>query len=253
MIQKPSSRPAVLIISILIAVAAIGFIAKQQHDISQMRQDNEALRTQTKALADDLAQARGTATPETGTPLASGHPGASRPKAKSSHAKAMLAARQQAAAAESGPDAGDRGSTKESDSQARQDPTPSPSSTRKLLEFDRSSVESTANGLTATLHFKNSNATPLGLVSLAIRTEIGSNAKILGFSPVGITSSSEETKELAENGKFAFYQGTVNEATNVTFILTLSEPATLNARGTCGMKHLRVNVQPGAATVERIE
>lgn len=252
--NKQSQSRAIVpkVIGVLLAIAAIALLAKQQHDIAQMRQDNEQLQARAEALEADIAQARSAGAAADITPPTQS-PKAAHAKSKSSHAKAMLAAQQQNPTLESGSDGGDRGSTKGSVSPTIQNTEHSPSPRNKKLIFESSSVESTANGLTATLHFKNSGTTPLGLVALALRTEPGSNARILSFAPVGLTSSSEETSEVAENGKFAFYQGTADMATNVTFVLSLSEASTLDARGTCGMTHLRLNIQPGAATVESVE
>jgi hypothetical protein len=95
------------------------------------------------------------------------------------------------------------------------------------------------------MRFSPSKTGPLGLVALVVRMPRNSDARILDLTPVGRATYTESNKELAENGKFAFFQGTLKpgDEKEVRFALKVSGPTTASMTGSCGLKPFELTIQ----------
>ena len=117
------------------------------------------------------------------------------------------------------------------------------------LELAGTEVHPIPGGLSTTMRFTTRKTGPLGLVAMAIRVPKNVDARILDLAPVGPATYSDDSKRVSEDGKFAFYQGTLGEETNVQFALSVSGPATANVRGTRGIGTFQLEIQPTGANV----
>ncbi len=127
---------------------------------------------------------------------------------------------------------------------------PAPDVNKLILSPTNLTAKPVEGGIAATLDFNANKAGPLGLVALAIRIPKESSARIFDLTPViGIEKYTDSTKEISGDGKFAFFQGTLVEDTDVQFTLSVTEPVTALVRGTRGIGPLLLNVQPNGATI----
>ena len=212
MTTKSTSR-----IVVFLAVAGIAVLLaalwKQQADLARIRQDLGRLQEQNDGLRKDLKQAG----VEPGQAAAAGGQG------QGSAAQEASAAHPVAAR------------------------PPAPEANKLVLAGTE--VQAIPGGLAATLKYTTSKAGPLGQVGLAVRLSRNVEARILDLAPVGPATYSDDSKTVSEDGKFAFFQGTLGEETNVQFTLSVSEPATVEIRGARGVGVLKLDIQPTAATV----
>jgi hypothetical protein len=111
------------------------------------------------------------------------------------------------------------------------------------LALASSEVTSTPEGLVATLRFTPSKTGPLGLLAVAVRMPRGSDVKILGLAPVGSAAYADFSKEISEDGRFAFFQGTLGDEREVQLALSVSGPTTASVKATCGIKPFELAIQ----------
>ena len=104
-------------------------------------------------------------------------------------------------------------------------------------------------GIETTMRFAARKPGPLGLVALAVRLPKNVDARILSLAPFGPAAFADFSKQISEDGRFAFFQGTLGEETNVQFALSVSGPAVANVRGTSGIGAFQLSIQPTKASV----
>ncbi len=104
-------------------------------------------------------------------------------------------------------------------------------------------------GIETTMRFAARKPGPLGLVALAVRLPKNVDARILSLAPFGPAAFADFSKQISEDGRFAVFQGTLGEETNVQFALSVSGPAVANVRGTSGIGAFQLSIQPTKASV----
>ncbi|MEI6563151.1 MAG: hypothetical protein WCO42_02450 [bacterium] len=129
-------------------------------------------------------------------------------------------------------------------------PVPSPSHTDKnLLVFTGTEVQQTTNGLIAIMRFKPSKTGPLGLVAMSVRLPSDIDSTIQSIAPVGTTKYEDSDSTVSENGRFAFFQGTLGDEKDVAIALGVSGSAQAFIKGSCGINAFQLDIQPTNATV----
>jgi len=195
---------------------------KQQSDLSRVRREYGQLQEQFEGLQRNLATSRA----EPGSPVA---PGEGVPQVAS----------KETGVAEIPPDAAPV-------HPMEQPPVPEPN----RLTLEGTEVNTTSEGLVTTLRFSPSKTDPLGVLALVIRLPRDGDASILDLAPVGSTAYSDVSHRVSEDGKFAIFQGTLGESTDVEFALSVSGSATADIRGTCGIEAFQLDIQSTGASVQ---
>jgi hypothetical protein len=104
--------------------------------------------------------------------------------------------------------------------------------------------------LTTTLLFHPTKSNSTYEVAFLARVPKTSMARILDLKPVDATPFENPEKSVNASGKFAIYRGFFRSAAPVAFQLTVSEPVTVDVRGTCGIGPFKINLAVSGATVE---
>jgi hypothetical protein len=111
-------------------------------------------------------------------------------------------------------------------------------------------VKETPAGLTARLEFQPDAAQgPLDMVALVVRIPSGSDVRIVAFGPVDEGDYSDIRTRVAQEGKFAIFQGTPDALKKLRFDLTVSGPVTATVRGSKGIRAFEITVDPANAVV----
>ncbi|MEI7437163.1 MAG: hypothetical protein WCL16_10210 [bacterium] len=127
--------------------------------------------------------------------------------------------------------------------------TPPPVSEPNRLTLAGVEARPVAGGIEAGLKFTPRTNGPLGHVALVVRMPRNVEAIIIDLKPAGAATFSDSNKTISENGKFACFQGTLGEETNIQFTLSVSAPVTADVRGTHGIGAFQLEVQPTGAKV----
>jgi hypothetical protein len=109
-------------------------------------------------------------------------------------------------------------------------------------------VNQTSTGLVATLRFKASKKGPLGMVGMSVRLPGTTEAALQSIKPVGAASYEESEATVSENGRFAFFQGTAGDESDVQIALGVSSPARVYIKGNRGIGFFLLDIQPTNAT-----
>jgi hypothetical protein len=222
--MNTESRSRAFIVQVMAVVCiAVLFAAwwKQRADLSRIRGDYGRLREQNEGLQQDLTQARA-------------EPG----RSAAAHAQVQPQASKGHDAQEPRPGAA-----------ALQPKAHPPAPEPNRLALAGAEVNPIPNGLVTTMRFSASKAGPLGILALVIRLPRDGDATILDLAPVGSTTYADVAKRVSEDGKFAVFQGTMGEATDAQFALSVSGPATADVRGTCGIEPFQLDIQPTGAKI----
>lgn len=105
-------------------------------------------------------------------------------------------------------------------------------------------VKGTDRGPVATIPFSPTTTEPIGQVWIVAFLPQGADAKILDLSPTSGTTYSTVDKQLSENGWFAAFQGTPQDATNLSFHLAVSKPVTATVKGNAGIAPFEIDLKP---------
>jgi hypothetical protein len=117
--------------------------------------------------------------------------------------------------------------------------------TKPQLVVSNPMVKETGRGPVATFQFSRTTTDPIGPVIIVAFLSPGSEAKILDLSPAGSTNYSEIDKRISENGWFAAFRGTPQDQTDLSFRLSVSQPATAMIKGNCGIQPFKIDLRPG--------
>lgn len=126
-------------------------------------------------------------------------------------------------------------------------PHPPPPEINRLV-YTGTEVNQTATGLVATLRFKASKKGPLGLVGMSVRLPGSTEAALQSIRPAGSASYEESESTVSENGRFAFFQGTAGDESEVQIALGISSPARVYIKGNRGIGFFLLDIQPTNAT-----
>lgn len=207
---------------ILAAVGVVFVLFNQQRAATrQARQEKEALAAQVAELQRGLAEARAAPAPAAAVPEPvppaepAAEPGVAAPPAPAAPEPVA-------------------------------EPGPVVRATGLLLE--KTSVEVTDAGLTATLRFAPEGAEPVGVVAIVVRVPRDGDARIVDLGPRGAAKFGDVSKRVAEDGKFAIYQGTPEAVEALEFALSVSAPVAADVRGTAGIGPLELTIGPTEAT-----
>lgn len=105
-------------------------------------------------------------------------------------------------------------------------------------------VSQTTNGLVAIMKFKPSKSGPLGLVAMSVRLPPNLNSTIQSLKPLGPAQYTESESTVSEDGRFAFFQGTLGDEPDVQIALGVSSAALAFVKGSCGIGGFQLNIQP---------
>lgn len=119
---------------------------------------------------------------------------------------------------------------------------------KNRLMYTGTEVNQTSTGLVAILHFKASKKGPLGMVGMSVRLPNNTEAMLQSIKPVGAASYEESESTVSENGRFAFFQGTAGDESDVQIALGVSSPAQAFIKGSCGIGFFMLDIQPTNAT-----
>jgi len=106
----------------------------------------------------------------------------------------------------------------------------------------------TASGFSATMQFSPNITEPLGIIAVVVRLPKDSPCRILDLAVTGTTELSAVTKRVADDGKFAVFQGQAATAEAVEVALSVSDAVVADVRGTCGIGPLDLNIGPSGAS-----
>ena len=106
-----------------------------------------------------------------------------------------------------------------------------------------------AGGLKATMRFNPTTDDVLGIVAVVVRLPLDNGSRILELGPQGSVGFTDTSKRVAENGKFAIFQGTPAEAKALEFFLTVTEPTVADVRGTAGIGPMNLRIAVDGASV----
>lgn len=211
-------------ITILLAIALVGLLgalAFLWSDLAQARQES----TDRKQMADTLR--------------------AELDRALSAHER--MAARLQALSELPQGRAAVPGDTEE----AQAPPEPEPDASPDLLALGEITVEpQTGSRLAATLHFKQTADRLHEPFILVVRIATGAYAEIVSLAPSADKAYSDSSRRVAENGKFAVFQGTPVTGEPLEMVLSLSAPGTVSIHASNGLPPFSVDIQPGGATAQ---
>ena len=126
---------------------------------------------------------------------------------------------------------------------------PPPAPAPNQLQWGGAEVQPIPGGLLATLEFKPTQAGPLGEVYVAVELPKTSPAKIIALAPQGATAYAHSGQRVLRDGKFAIFQGTPNAGSAIRLGLSVTGPATVDVRGTCGITPFKLDIAPTGATV----
>ena len=126
-------------------------------------------------------------------------------------------------------------------------PHPPPPDINRLI-YTGTEVNQTATGLVATLRFKASKKGPLGLVGMSVKLPGPTDAVLQSIKPVGAASYEEGESTVSENGRFAFFQGTARDESDVQIALGVSSPARVYIKGNRGIGFFLLDIQSTNAT-----
>ncbi len=90
-------------------------------------------------------------------------------------------------------------------------------------------------GLKVSMRFNPTIAQPMGLVAIVVRLPVDGPSRILDLQPQGASKFADVSARVAENGKFAVFQGTPEAVEALEFALSVSEPTVADVRGTTGI------------------
>jgi hypothetical protein len=240
-----SSEPSYAVIfralTYLCLAALLFAFWRQQADLSRAKAESGDLRRENELLQKDLAQAGGASAAALAAATAAQTQARVMPgnSAAQKRLQAVAAEAAQNGVAGAGPQAA---------------PTPSaappPNPDRPRLALAGTTVKPNAGGgLDATLQFSASKPGVLGLVAVAIRLPKDAGGKIIDLVPAGAEKYVDSTKEISADGRFAFFQGTLEEEAEVQFALSVSAPTTVDVRGTRGIGPLLLDVNSSGAAV----
>jgi hypothetical protein len=119
---------------------------------------------------------------------------------------------------------------------------------KSRLEYTGTAVSRTATGLVAILHFKASQKGPLGMVGMSVRLPGTTDATLQSIRPAGAARYEESESTVSESGRFAFFQGTAGEVSEVQIALGISSPAHVYIKGNRGIGFFLLDIQPTNAT-----
>ena len=228
----------------LCVVALLFAFWKQQRLLSQINSENERLQEEKEALRQNLSKVSHATTADPAQTLAAGdsETGMQRHRRRTPTGDSDSGSRQPSVAVQ----ATSAAATPITATAPEMDPN------RPALILAGAKVAAVPRGLAATLQFSPSKTGPLGPVSVVVRLPEKTNAKILDLSPASSATFTDSSKELSDNGKFAFFIGTPDAAGDVHFTLSLSSPALIDVRGTPGIVPFLMDVQTtGAELVVR--
>lgn len=114
---------------------------------------------------------------------------------------------------------------------------------RNRLVFTGTEVTQTTNGLIAIMRFKPMKTGPLGLVAMSIRLPNNIDATIQSIKPVGLAQYEDSDSTVSENGRFAFFQGTLGDEKEVEIALGVSGSAQAIIKGSCGIPAMQLDIQ----------
>ena len=109
-------------------------------------------------------------------------------------------------------------------------------------------VSPTEGGLRATLQFNPTTTDPLGIVAIVVRLPRGGDARILAFEPGDASAFANVVQRIAEDGKFAIFEGSVGEARSLQFSIAVSAETTADVRGTAGIGPMDLRIAASGAT-----
>lgn len=231
---KPRSDAFILLILTVAGIAVMFIILwKQQSNVSRFRLDYGRLKEQNEGLKHDLTHARAEAIRLSAVPASAQTMAAKDVQDHSQDNSTLQLTALQPTKIQ--PKVYPAGLTPE------QEPN--------RLALVGAEVQAIPGGLATTMRFTPRKTGPLGLVALAIRLPKNVDVRILDLAPVGSTTYSDDNKTMSGDGKFAFFQGTPGEATNMQFALSVSGPATVNVSGTHGIGAFQLEIQSAGATV----
>jgi len=113
------------------------------------------------------------------------------------------------------------------------------------LAASNTTVKETKHGPVATFRFSPTTTDPLGPLMIVAFLPPGSDAKILDLSPTKGATYSRIDKRISENGWFAAFQGTPQDMTNLSFNLSVSQPAIATIKGNRGIEPFNIDLRPG--------
>jgi len=117
------------------------------------------------------------------------------------------------------------------------------------LQFEGTQVAPVAGGLQATMRFSPTQEDPPGIVAVVVRLPRDSETRILDLNAAGSMQFSDITKRVSEDGKFAVFQGTAQDAASFEFALSVSGSTVADVRGTAGVGPFDLEIGPLEATV----
>jgi hypothetical protein len=124
---------------------------------------------------------------------------------------------------------------------------PAPRSSGLALAGTR--VAPIEGGLRATMQFNPTTSEPLGIVAVVVRLPRNSESRIIGLEPADSAKYSDVSKRIAEDGKFAIFQGTLESVSSIELALSVSGEVTADVRGTCGIGPFDLSVGPSGTSV----
>lgn len=125
---------------------------------------------------------------------------------------------------------------------------PPPLAADRLI-LGETSVKPVADGLVATMKFSSISNNASEKLALVFRLDKRSDARILNVDPADPDNYTDVAKRVSENGKFAIFTGSIKNAGNVSFNLSLSGPDTVDVRGSCGITPILLEVTASGASV----
>lgn len=238
MYKKPmgnTTKLSLATIAILVVGAVLfAYLWRQQADLKQIKRENERLAERNRALENSLRQNSAIGT----TPAPS---------------EEQISSRQNSASAAT-PDA-------PLPNQAAVDLSEKPSETKTLshppdaspepnvLALSAVSSKKDATGFTATMEFKPTTTNALADVWVVVRLPRNSGVSVLDIGPADSTQYTNTGKRVAEEGKFAIFQGRPLTVKPLKFSVSVSGPVTASVRGTCGINRFNLEISDAGAKV----
>lgn len=236
-----SSASVARLLSVLCFVVLAGLFIKQKNDLRKITADLEQAKMQTVKLDRALAVAQGKTPPEggaasgltSGASVAGPGAGSTAGGGIGSAAQAARPGRGQAPselAADQPLTAGSASST-----------TPAHADHPIMLSMAGVDIKKADQGLVANMQFTPSQPGPIADLAMSVRLPRNTKARILDLEIAG--SATDLTKEVSDDGKFAFIHGSVENVTNVQFALSVSEAGTAYVKGSSGIQPFEVTIK----------
>lgn len=117
------------------------------------------------------------------------------------------------------------------------------------LVWGGAEVKPISGGLLVTLQFKPIGVRALDEVYIAFELSKSATAKILDLTVPGAAKSAHVGKRVLRDGKLAVFQGVSEGMSPITLGLSISGPAVMDVRGSCGITPFQLDITPASAAV----